>query len=61
MCTLRGFSALAVNGTAGVVETRRPAEFWVICSTVTGGPETVVTMTVKSNESWRATGRAGAS
>jgi hypothetical protein len=60
MSTLRGFPALTVSGAAGVVETLRPAEFWVIRSTVTGGPETVVTMTVKSNESCPATGRAGA-
>ncbi|MGI5399711.1 hypothetical protein ACQEVG_09730 [Streptomyces sp. CA-135486] len=49
-----------MNGAAGLVETRRPAEVWVIRSIVTGGPEVVVTVTVKSNESCPATGRAGA-
>ena len=59
--TLRGLSVLTVNGAAGLVETRRPAEVWVIRSIVTGGPEVVVTVMVKSNESCPATGRAGAS
>ncbi|MFK4225547.1 hypothetical protein [Streptomyces sp. NPDC019890] len=58
---MRGISVRTVNGAAGVVETRRPAEVWVIRSIVTGGPEVVVTVTVKSNEWCPATGRTGAS